>query len=160
MMIIHALLVAASLAAPLAETTAPGDRFAIFFNNQAVPGTSKVIHVEADNLEIVQGNLVVLRSASAAVAVFQSYQVQLVVNQSSGGARTFEVIPQMGETIEIRADRMVPQQNSLILFYTGDLIVGMASQNGAQMVIDRGARIGSAERTNRRPNPVRERNRG
>ncbi len=159
-MTIHALLVAASLAAPLAETTAPGDRFAIFFNNQAVPGTSKVIHVEADNLEIVQGNLVVLRSASAAVAVFQSYQVQLVVNQSSGGARTFEVIPQMGETIEIRADRMVPQQNSLVLFYTGDLIVGMASQNGAQMVIDKGARIESAERSNRRLDPARERNRG
>ncbi len=59
--------------------------------------------------------------------------------------------------VVVDADRMVPQHNNnVILFYTGDLIVGMASQNGAQMVIDRGARIESSERSNRRLDAVRE----
>ena len=160
-MIIHALFVAMSLATPIAEAAPKGDTFEIFLVNPSVPGSpAEVILVEADNLELVQWNLVVLRSASSAVAVFQSHQVRLVVNQSTGGARTFDVIPQMGESIEIRADRMVPQQNNVILFYTGDRIVGVASQNGAQMVIDKGARIGSTERSNRRLDSIRERNRG
>ena len=55
---------------------------------------------------------------------------------------------------------MVAQQNNVILFYTGDYIVGMASQNGAQIVIDRGARIDSGETRARRSDPIRERNRG
>ena len=141
-MIIHALLVATSLAAPIEAPVAAADTFEITLMNQQMPGTTAgIIRIEADALDFIQWNLVVLRKSTATVAAFQSHQVQLVVNRSEPGARTFSVIPQNGSGIEIHADRMVPQQNNIILFYTGDEVVGLASQNGAQMVIDNGARI-------------------
>ena len=160
-MIIQALLVAASLATPVTETAPTGDTFEIFLANQSsLANSADGVRIEADRLELVQGNLVVLRSESFAVAVFQSHQVQLVVNRSARGVRTFDVISQMGGSVEVHADRMVPQQNNVILFYTGDRIVGLASQNGIQMVIDRDARLESDEGASRLGMALRERNRG
>ena len=159
-MLIHALLVATSLAAP-AQTAPPvQDTFEITLLNQQAPvSPANVIRIEADHLEFVQCCLVVLRSGSTAVAVFQVHQVQLVVNRSAGGARAFEMIPHTGGNIEVRADRMMPHQNNVILFYTGDRIVGLASQNGAKMVIDKSAQIDGAEGNDRSADPVRHRNR-
>ena len=159
-MLIHVLLVATSLAVPIETAPLVQDTFEITLVNQSAPGgPSNVIRIEADHLEFVQWSQIVLRSGPTAVAAFQIHQVQLVVNRSAGGARAFEMIPHTGENIEVRADRMMPQQNNVILFYTGDRIVGLASQNGAKMVIDKSARIDGADGSARLADPVRHRNR-
>ena len=102
---------------------------------------SEVIRLEADQLEIVQCCYVTLRQGAEVVAALQSHQVALVVNRSAAGERSYEVFQHGGEALHVCADRMVPEQNGLVLFYTAGRLIGVASQNSAQIVIDAGVRL-------------------
>jgi len=136
----HALLIAALIAAPAAA--AAQDTFEITFTQHGVLGApTGVILLEADELEVFQCCTITLRRDLDAVAAFQSHQISLVVNRSAAGERVYDIFQHSGETLRVRADRMVPQQSGLVYFYTDGRLIGVTNQNTAQMVIDAGARV-------------------
>lgn len=144
-MLLSTLLVATTLGTATPLPTMAPDTFEVMLAQHGGPFPGRqVLRIEADDLDFVQWNMVVLRREGASVAVFQSHQVLVAINRTAGGERTYELIPQQGAPVEFRADRMVPFQNNMVLFYTGDRIVGLATQNGAAVVLDKSARVGPA----------------
>jgi len=108
-------------------------------------GVNQVVRVEADQLEVFQGNLVILRRGDSPVAAVQLYQVVAAYSRSWEARGTYEVIPEVGSSVVVPADRMEPEQNGMMSFYAGDRLVGIANANGVRMIVERGRGCGGRE---------------
>ena len=138
----HWIIAAALLALPCGVSAQGADRYEVMFANHHQPTAPMGgLEIRADRLDILQCCTATLRLDGEAVATFQTHQVATVVNRSIEGDRVFRVMTTQGEITRIHADRMVPQQNNLIFFFTDGRLSAFASQNSGQMVVDEGVLI-------------------